>query len=201
MCSLREAAAVLLEHACSALVDLSWFYKEENRKEAEERRAVIGKAGGVEAVTNAMRLHPTVVSLLKYACWALRNLTAYNDDNRRRIAEAGGIRVVLETMRKHPTAEGLLEHACVALVNLSANNDDNKRRIGKAGGIKVLVDTMDQNPTATNVQKYATWALYNLSLNSNNKNEIAQTATEAVKKAQQRFPSLKYPPMLLERLG
>ena len=75
---------LLLQYACMALVDLSWFNKEENRKEANERKALIGKAGGVEAVTNAMRLHPTVVSLLKYACWALGNLSANNDNRRRK---------------------------------------------------------------------------------------------------------------------
>ena len=36
----------LLEHGCMALVDLCAFNDEKNRKEAEERRALIGKAGG-----------------------------------------------------------------------------------------------------------------------------------------------------------
>ena len=36
---------LLLQYACMALVDLSWFNKEENCKEANERKALIGKQG------------------------------------------------------------------------------------------------------------------------------------------------------------
>ena len=72
-----------------------------------------------------MRLHPTVVSLLKYACWALLNLSAYNDDNKRRIAEAESFSTRLQ---KHPTAEGLLEQACVTLVNISLQGEELRAR-------------------------------------------------------------------------
>ena len=192
---------LLLEHACFVLWCLCWFCNEKKRKEADERRALIGKAGGIEAVTNAMRLHPTVVPLLKYACWALINLSSNNNDNKIRIAQAGGLELLLDTMQKHPTAEGLLEQACAALASLSSNNDNNRRRISKVGGIKVLVDTMEQNSMATNIQHHATWALYHLSLDSNNKSKIAQRAMKAVKAAQLCFPSLEYPPLVLERLG
>ena len=82
---------LLLEHAFSVLVHLCAYHDEKNRKEANKRTALIGNAGGVEAVINSMRLHPTVVPLLKCACMALRNLSCYNNDNRLRIAQAGGI--------------------------------------------------------------------------------------------------------------
>ena len=85
--------------------------------------------------------------LLKYACWALRNLSCDNDDNRIRITQADGVELTVHTMQENPTAEELLVLACAALLNLSFDNDI-KRRIGQTGGIEQILHTMQENPTA-----------------------------------------------------
>ena len=82
----------LLEHASALLQNLSTHTDEENRKECEERRSLIGKAGGVNAVTKAIQRHPSFTELVKVGCGTLRNLCVGNDDNRRRVAQAGGCR-------------------------------------------------------------------------------------------------------------
>ena len=135
------------------LQHLSTHTDEKNRKEgAEERRALIGKAGGVEALTEAMERHPSVAKLLKYAFVVLRNLCVDNDDNRRRVAQAGGVEVVVKAMNNHPSAELLLEQACAVLQNLSTHTEKRNRKlcedrralIGKAGGVEAVTKAMQK---------------------------------------------------------
>ena len=196
----HASVELVLQHACILLSHLSLHQDKKQRTESEGRRALIGQAGGVAAVTNAMGRHPTVVVLLKYVCMALTTLTYFNDDNRMVVAREGGIEVIIDMMQRYPSVKDLLEQACRTLGNLSVN-DDNRKRIGRAGGIEVVVETMQRHSTDTKIQDEATRALFKLSFNGDNKKLISKTARKAVKEAQKLFPSLKYPTSLLRRLG
>ena len=69
----HPSAKLILEHASILLLNLSTHVKEKNRKQSEERTRIIGHAGGVEAVIDVMRRHPTVMLLLKHGCNALKS--------------------------------------------------------------------------------------------------------------------------------
>ena len=115
----------LLEHACHVLLNLSCYRHHQN--EADERRALIGQAGGVEAVTNAMQHHPSFVALLECACSVLRNLCVDNDNNARRIDRAGGIKILVDTMKRHATSPKIQDKASWALFSLSFTSDGERK--------------------------------------------------------------------------
>lgn len=196
---------ILQRHACAVLVELCSQNNNKKdktkRRQEHKQRTLVGKAGGAEAVIHAMKLHPNVPLLLLNACTALRNLSFWHKQNRIRIGQAGGIEQIVHTMQQHTRRGWLMEEACSAIAIVSCHNADNKRRVFQAGGVKAIVHVMEQQFYHDRVQDAATRALFILSFERHNKREIAQTATtEAIKEAQRRFPSLPYPPMVLQRL-
>ena len=59
---------------------------------------------------------------------------------------------------------------------------------------------MKRHATSPKIQDEAHKALFDLSTRDG-KRKVAEIATEAIKEAKRRFPQLKYPPLLLERLN
>ena len=93
----------------------------------------VARAGGIGAVVEAMRQHAEHAGVQEQACFALRNLTYDNAQNRVEVARAGGIRAVLEAMRQHAGHAGVQQWACVALYNVACKNADNKGAMRQLG--------------------------------------------------------------------
>ena len=99
----HPSAELLLEHACMMLTHLCTTNVDKKKeKESEERRLVIERAGGVEAITNIMTGHPTVLGLLRCSCWALQTLCVGDEGNKKRVVESGGVEAVVKAMNDHP---------------------------------------------------------------------------------------------------
>ncbi|XRB22704.1 armadillo repeat-containing protein [Pseudoscourfieldia marina] len=139
----------------------------ESIKEAEGRN-------NINAIIETMKLNVADADVQEQACWALRNLSANNSENKSRIGQAGGIEVVLSAMKRHQDQAGVQESACRALCNLS-NHPENKSRIAQAGGIEAVLRAMKRHEDHAGVQEHACWALRNLSGNHpENQSRIAQ---------------------------
>ena len=72
------------------------------------------KAGGVKAVVDAMRAHPTNADMQRYGCGALRALADGNAENKARIGEARGVQAVVDALRAHRTNADVQEYGCFA---------------------------------------------------------------------------------------
>ena len=121
---------LLLEQACAVLHILSTHTDGDNRKLCEERKALIGQAGGVKAVTKTMRTHASYAELLEYAFGALFYLCIFDNDNRRRVVQAGGINILVNIMKRHATAPKIQDEATKALLNLTSTRDI-KRKVAE----------------------------------------------------------------------
>ena len=184
---------LLLQQTCHLLLHLSMGHWYVNSNNCEERRSLIGQAGGVEAVTKAMQRHPSFAELLTFACGVLWNLCFGNNDNRRRVAEAGGVEAVVKAMNDHPFDELVLERTCHLLLRLSTHADETNRKlceerrslIVQAGGVEAVTKAMQRHPSFAKLLKCACETLRNLCVdNDDNMRRVAQAGgVEAVVKA------------------
>ena len=83
-----------------------------------ENKEEIAARGGIEAAVNAMKEHPTSVSVQEAGCWALLNLAAHAE-NRVAIAAKGGIDIVARAMSAHRSSAGVQARGCWALENMA----------------------------------------------------------------------------------
>ena len=97
----------------------------------------IAEAGGIDAVTEAMRMHPGEMIVQRNGCLALVNL-AVTSVNRNMIGAADGVARVLVAMKMHQTPE-VQAAGCRALMNLATDNDQNSKAIAEAGVIPARV--------------------------------------------------------------
>jgi hypothetical protein len=97
----------------------------------------IAEAGGIDAVTEAMRMHPGEIIVQRNGCLALANL-AVTSVNRNMIWAADGVARVLVALKVHQTPE-VQAAGCRALTNLATDNDRNSKAIAQAGVIPARV--------------------------------------------------------------
>jgi len=93
----------------------------------------IAEAGGIAAVTEAMRMHPGEMTVQRNGGLALANL-AVTSVNRNMIGAADGVAMVLMALKMHQTPE-VQAVGCRALMNLATDNDRNSKAIAEAGVI------------------------------------------------------------------
>jgi hypothetical protein len=127
---------------------------------SQEHRAAIVAAGGIDALTAAMRAHPAAEQLQQNCATALGNL-ALSQEHRAAIAAAGGIDLLTAAMRAHPAAE-LLQQGCGGALAVLAWSEEHHAAIAAAGGIGVLTAAMRAHPAAEGVQQNCGLALSRL---------------------------------------
>lgn len=112
---------------------------------SKDSKRAIADAGGVGAVTFAMKEFmgsPSVLERSFTTMWSLAVL----EDNQHIIANEGGISLVINGMMANIAYEKVQKQACGCLCTLSSNSD-NKTAIRDLGGVDAIV--------------YAMWAHYN----------------------------------------
>jgi len=105
-------------------------------------QALIVRAGGVDAVVQAMRLHPTCPIIQEQGCMALRYFGTRHPDNQTRIGAAGGVDAVLLAMASHPMFKGVQEQGLLALRELTAGHTANQLSAKASRHFKVVEEAV-----------------------------------------------------------
>jgi serine/threonine protein kinase len=93
-------------------------------------------AGGVEAIVQAMRLHPTRPMVLKLSVWALAELARQSAVGQEKICALGGLEAAASAMDAH-SSDFALQHSCCALFAATAvGGPDCARAAFSAGGVR-----------------------------------------------------------------
>ena len=119
------------------------------------------KAGGIELVINAMRVHASNTYVQHYGCWALVNITTHAD-NKVLAANAGGIEAVISGMRKHASNADVQHFGCWALLLIGWSSPVIQRAILSAGGADAARTAARAFPAHADIQHKATELLSRL---------------------------------------
>ena len=108
-------------------------------------------AGGIEAVVDALKQHPSNIIVQQDGCSALWNLAPNSNDNQKAIAAAGGIEAVVAALTQYP--DNVQQIGCNALWGFAANNDNHQKSIAAAGGIEAVVAALMEHRDNVSVQR------------------------------------------------
>lgn len=154
----------------------------ENVSFAEESKACLMSAGGVEAVVAAMSAHPEDAIVQASGCGALTQIGAEHHwapatpetgttqengtpVNTLRIANAWGVEAVVSAMQHHPEDAIVQASGCGALQNIGVA-ERTELRIAEVGGVEAVVAAMDGFPEDPDVQASGCGALQNIGIPS-----------------------------------
>ena len=126
----------------------------------------------MEAIVEAMKMHPKHKFVQVHACEALGNL-AVVVENRAAIAAAGGIEAVVAALAAHVQSKYVAEPGLRALQNLSLD-DGSQAQLTAAGSARAVVSAMDAHRAEKTVQESGCRALCNLSYH-NGEGDVAST--------------------------
>ena len=115
----------------------------------------------IASVLDGMELHQHI-SIQKYACGILRNLSV-RPDHVNAIVESNGIQTIVQAMTDHLSDAELQCLACRALKHL-AINEQNELGIQQHGGIGAIFEAIQRYSSDAKLQSEAYGALSNLSL-------------------------------------
>jgi hypothetical protein len=127
----------------------------------------LAAAGGLQAVLDVMRAHPSSAAVQEAACVAVLQITHSADENKVAAGGAGAIEAVISTLNAHASHPGVQVYACWALANM-ATNDDNQAKAGCAGAFEAVIAAMNSHGAHAGLQEAACWALANLAANVDN---------------------------------
>jgi hypothetical protein len=82
---------------------------------AAEHRAVVARAGALEATLEAMRRRVSSVAVQECGCGIVANVAAWSDAAKETVADADCATVVVAAMRQHPDAAAVQANGCNAL--------------------------------------------------------------------------------------
>ncbi len=109
-------------------------------------------ADGVAAVLAAMRAHPGDARVQSATCYALSELVARDEINRRTAGAAGGVAAVVAAMARHPADSFVAQRACGALGNLTRRHRQNAADAVHAGAATIALGAMRDFSTDVDVQ-------------------------------------------------
>mmetsp|Transcript_9719 Transcript_9719/g.11956 ORF Transcript_9719/g.11956 Transcript_9719/m.11956 type:complete len:174 (-) Transcript_9719:42-563(-) len=110
--------AKLLEQACGALMSLS---SADGGTGAISRGIV--SAGGIDALIQALKVHPYSVTVQLEGIGTLGNL-AMDRNCEEEIGSKSGITFVFDAMKMHPTSSNIQKNCCNALRNLTSHHEN-----------------------------------------------------------------------------
>lgn len=121
--------------------------------EKEETCAFILAAGGPDAISRSMKLHPTSLWVQESGCDAIRRLASIGGPvARRSIVAAGCIETIVAAMNEHSSQTGLQEAACGALEQIIEHMLENKVAFVEAQAVEAVIAAMLRNPSVMKVQ-------------------------------------------------
>ncbi len=163
--ALHRGWAMAQERGCAALRNLAGGadFKEEDDKFA----LAVAVAGGLDAVLEALRAHPTHAGVQEAAFGALVRILR-PPDNRVKAGSAGAIEAAVAALRAHPAHTGVQAAACWALRQMTVN-DANEIKAGSAGAIEATVAALRAHPAHAALQEAACAALCNVTGNADNR--------------------------------
>ena len=129
----------------------------------------IVKAGGINAVVEAMSKHVKRNEIQMVGCIVFQSLMAEETDRTESsylLCREGGVLAVKDAMKAHRKNERVQENACKALSVLSQVSETNCIEIAKAGCIPLVLLALRSHPETPEVQFWGCQLLYHLSFNS-----------------------------------
>jgi len=163
-----ESDAYVQERACYALITMC----EVNNKSADGNIASVVQHRGINAIVNAMKLHPNAIKVQEFALHVLRKM-ATNMDVKTFVqkGDTDCIAQILRTMQLHQKVIGVQRDAIGVLLNMAVN-DSIESRIGAQGGIEQILTAMDNFSSSTSLIQLACHALFHLTFDDNNKERL-----------------------------
>lgn len=128
-------------------------------KGREDIMQELTRSGGAEAISRAMRNHPSCMTILQDGVWVLQHLTMISL-GRQRIALRGGIDDINSLLKNHKTNVEIQEASCSALGNLAF--DQELRSLVGADSIEAVLESMALHPDDEGVQDGGAFMLHNL---------------------------------------
>jgi hypothetical protein len=184
-----ETVVNIMRHQCgSAILQEKGLGVLQNvSMRSRDAKRAIADAGGVEAVTFAIKEFMGSPSVLERAFTTMWSM-AVLEDNQTRIADLGGIGLVVNGMMANITYEKVQKQACGCLCTLSSNSR-NKTLIRDAGGVDSIVYSMWAHYTSENLLIEACRALSSLAVNVQTNEVMIATDGEisAIMSAMRRF--------------
>lgn len=123
----------------------------------------------VEALTAAMRKHPSSPEVQETACEALASVLTGRSEMRAQLQSAastnGAVEQVVAAMRESPDSVRMQTWGCGALAGLSANHPMNQTAIAGSRGPELVAAAMCRHPEAVPLQTMACGAFGNLATN------------------------------------
>eukprot|EP00934_Nitzschia_sp_Nitz4_P008213 Nitzschia sp. Nitz4//scaffold1_size375055//185340//189218//NITZ4_000274-RA/size375055-processed-gene-0.362-mRNA-1//1//CDS//3329541039//8203//frame0 len=155
---------------------------------SKDAKKQISEAGGIEAVTTAIREFmgsPAVLERAFTTTWSLAVL----DENQVLFAGDGGVSLVVNGMMANITSEKVQKQACGCLCTLSSNSD-NKTLIRDVGGVDAIVYAMWAHYKSDSLLVEACRALSSLAVNiqTNEVMIVSEGEVSAIMSAMRRFP-------------
>ena len=130
-------------------------------QENEDNQEGVLKAGGIEAIVEAMDKFPSHHGIQDEACWVLGTL-AINDEQKSAIAEKGGLRAIILAMYLLET-NAEFQATCLEVTNhLVDDHMLNKVVVCELGGISPIVTAMNEHSANTRVLGLAIMLLANI---------------------------------------
>mmetsp|Transcript_40066 Transcript_40066/g.111350 ORF Transcript_40066/g.111350 Transcript_40066/m.111350 type:complete len:836 (-) Transcript_40066:165-2672(-) len=171
--------ATLQESSCVRLEELAL---------APQSKMRIASLGGIDAIMEAMKHHPSVAGVQETASAALGNLALRSEENQKAMLHKGGIEAVLTAMAQHLPSESVQEKACWALQQL-AMVAQSRAEITNHGGIERVAQAMRAHAMSEPVQEHGCMALGNLAFEVETRKCIAYVGgIDAVICAMRAFP-------------
>ncbi|EED95727.1 predicted protein [Thalassiosira pseudonana CCMP1335] len=134
---------------------LSWEHENAN---------AIGRVGGIPPILDAMRAHPTAMTLHSNGIAALQNLAGI-DYNRTIITDSDGVNLIVATMGQFLDVQSIQLSGCTALANLSNGSVEHKSKVAENGGILAMMRAVDSHRGDESVLRAAYQALRKLGFN------------------------------------
>jgi hypothetical protein len=165
---LFETDAVVGERALFALITLC----EAANRHADANIGVVVACGGIGAIVDAMRRHPTALKVQEYALHVLRKMATNTDvKNFVQRGTTDCLAQILAAMERHESVLTLQRDAIGVLLNMAVN-DQIEVRIGELGGAAHILRAMDRFPDSASLQQLACHAIFHLTFDDLNKERV-----------------------------
>jgi hypothetical protein len=127
-----------------------------------ETKKRIGKIGGIDAIVDSMKAHPSDSTLQQRCCMALQTLTCDIRVNQWITGRALGIEAILNALRSFPEEASVLFHGCAALCNVCADEPDNRSRSADSGALELTISLLKGNVSQSDFVEHGLLFLRNM---------------------------------------
>ena len=126
----------------------------------DHNREVLGSSGACENTVNALQKYPGNLNVCVEACWAMRQLSLF-EDNRSRFANDFAPESLMAVFKNHHANEVFAVESSHALVNLIASDEDDLiPRVENSGFIQMSLKTLKKNPDSEVLARWVYNMLY-----------------------------------------